>query len=103
SGPRALEIRGAPDPPFARTANVSFVEVSPSTVIELNVEPTTSRRPRESSGGDIAASVATKASIVAILGWIMPEPFAQPRKRTSFPPIRRRAMAHFGRVSVVII
>ena len=44
-----------------------------------------------------------KASIVAIFGWIIPEPFAQPRSRTFFPSMRQRAAAHFGRVSVVMI
>ncbi len=38
-----------------------------------------------------------------MLGWIMPEPFAQPRMRTCLPPMRHFAVAHFGRVSVVMI
>ena len=33
----------------------------------------------------------------------MPAPLVQPRMRTSFPPTRHFAAAHFGRVSVVMI
>ena len=33
----------------------------------------------------------------------MPEPFAQPRMRTGFPPMMHLAAAHFGTVSVVMM
>ena len=99
----AFVILRAPDWPLARTATVSFVEVSPSTVIELKVRPTAAFSARESSAGGIAASVAMNASIVAMFGSIMPEPFAQPRRRTCLPPTRSFVAAHFGRVSVVMM
>ncbi len=57
---------------------MSLVEVSPSTLIELNERSAT----RLSIGCNCAcvsgASVATKASIVAMFGWIMPLPLAMP-------------------------
>ena len=84
--------------PFAKIATVSFVEVSPSTVIALNVRATALRSACESRAGEIAASVARNASIVAIFGWIIPAPLQQPRIRTTLPPIRQFAPAHLGRV-----
>ena len=73
-------IEGAPASPFASTNSVSFVEVSPSTLMALNVRPATSRSVFCSSEGAIAASVVTNASIVAMFGWIIPAPLAQPTK-----------------------
>ena len=61
-------IDGAPASPFARTSSVSFVEVSPSMLIELKVRVVTSRSVFCSNAGAIAASVATKASVVAMFG-----------------------------------
>src|SRR4029077_4072818 len=99
----ALAIFRAPLSPFARIATVSFVDVSPSTVIALNVPATAPRNARESSDGEIATSVARKASIVAMFGWIIPAPLQHPRILTAFPPMRQFTAAHLGRVSVVII
>ncbi len=73
-------IAGASAAPFARTSKVSFVEVSPSTLMALNVCEFTSCSVFCSREGAIAASVATNASIVAIFGWIMPAPLAHPTK-----------------------
>ena len=61
-------MAGAPDSPLASSVTVSFVEVSPSTVMALNVPATAERNARSSIVGEIAASVARNASIVAILG-----------------------------------
>ena len=49
----------------------------------------------------MAASVATKASMVAILGAIMPEPLAMPAMRTGVPSMKASATAPLGKVSVV--
>src|SRR5277367_1356426 len=96
-------ILRAPDAPLASSVTVSLVDVSPSTVMELNVRETTARNARDSSVGKIAASVARKPSMVAMLGWIIPAPLVQPRMRTCLPPKRHFAAAHLGRVSVVMI
>ena len=52
---------------------------------------------------EIAASVATKASIVAMFGAIMPEPLAIPAIRTVWPSIVASATAPLGKVSVVMM
>src|SRR4029077_21221727 len=67
AGPSAVIFR-APEHPLARIATVSLVEVSPSMVMALNVGATARRRARVKSAGEIAASVATNASMVAMLG-----------------------------------
>jgi hypothetical protein len=59
---------GAPAAPLAMTSNVSLVEVSPSTLMELKVREVTSRSVRCNSDGEMAASVNTKARVVAMLG-----------------------------------
>ena len=69
----------------------------------LNVSSTASRSARSSSGCGTAASVVTNPSIVAIIGSIIPEPFAMPPIVTSRPPIAIRAAASFGNGSVVMI
>ena len=61
-------IAGAPAAPLAKTANVSLVEESPSMLMQLNVREQTSRNVFCRSAGAIAASVTTKASVVARLG-----------------------------------
>ena len=93
----------APDVPFASSMTQSFVEHSPSTVIALNVSLTASRSARSSSPFGTAASVVTKPSIVAIIGSIIPEPFAIPPIAASRPPSVTRAAASFGNGSVVMI
>ena len=56
-----------------------------------------------STPGERAASVSTKASIVAIFGAIIPAPLAIPAMVISLPYISHRTDAFFGTVSVVII
>ena len=61
-------MRGRPAAPLASTSKVSLVEVSPSMEMALKVRDVTSCRVFCSSAGAMAASVATKASMVAMLG-----------------------------------
>jgi hypothetical protein len=84
---------------LARTAAVSEVEVSVSTDSELNVRATTRRKAASSRSAGTAASVKTRAIIVAMSGSIMPTPLAMPT--TDAPPAR--ADATLGRVSVVMM
>ncbi len=76
-----------PAQPFAITSTMSFVDVSPSTVIWLNETSVISLSAFLSACSSTAASVVTKPSIVAMLGWIMPEPFAAPPIVMMSPPI----------------
>jgi hypothetical protein len=80
-----------------------LVEHSPSTVIALNVTSVTAASARCSSAGSTAASVVTTASIVAISGSIMPDPFAMPPTRKLPAPVRTSTAASFGKGSVVMI
>ena len=76
-----------PAAPLAITITVSFVLMSPSTLIELNESSTALFVTALRSLSLIAMSVTTKASIVAILGAIIPDPFAAPVIVTFFLPI----------------
>ena len=67
SGPSSV-IGALPAMPFASTATMSFVDVSPSTLTMLNVSSAASFNAFCSSSAEIAASVVRKPSIVAILG-----------------------------------
>ena len=71
------------------TTAVSDVEVSVSTDRLLNVGATTRRHSASRRSGSIAASVKAKVSIVAMLGSIMPTPFAIATTRAD--PIDRSA------------
>ncbi len=51
----------------------------------------------------MGASVVTTASMVAMAGWIIPEPLAMPPTVKVRPPTWTRAAASLGRVSVVMI
>ena len=51
----------------------------------------------------MAASVVINTSMVAMLGWIMPLPFAIPPSRQVFPPRVNSTAASFITVSVVMI
>ncbi len=65
-----------PASPLARIAQVSEVLVSVSTDSMLNETCTASRSSRSSVAASNAASVKMYASIVAMFGSIIPEPFA---------------------------
>ena len=51
----------------------------------------------------MTASVVTNASMVAIFGAIMPEPFAMPPTVMTEEPIEKRTAHSFEKTSVVII
>ena len=55
------------------------------------------------AAGGRAASVATKASMVAMFGAIMPEPLAMPAMRTGVRSIWVSTTAPLAKVSVVMI
>ena len=83
--------------------NESLVEVSPSTVIELNDSSATSCRSSCNRPAGTAASVATNPSIVAMFGWIMPEPLAIPVTVTDLPPTSTFLDAPLDTMSVVMM
>ncbi len=84
---------------------MSFVLVSPSMVIRLNVSDTVlSSAPCHQTGSTLASD-RTKESIVAwggpMFGPIIPAPFAMPATVTSTPPTSMCLMTVFRTVSVV--
>ncbi len=89
-------IGGLPAAAFARTATVSLVLQSPSTVMQLKVFPTVSRSARRSRAARMAQSVVMKQSMVAMFGAIIPEPLAMPPMRTGLPPMRTLDRGRFG-------
>ena len=82
---------------------MSFVLMSPSIEIMLNDVSTISERAFCKSLPSMARSVVMKQSIVAMFGWIMPEPLAMTPKRTFLPPTSISSAADFGCVSVVMM
>ena len=89
--------------PVANTNTVSLVEVSPSTVMELNERRFASSSSGCSTVAESAALVKTNASMVAMLGAIMPEPLAMPLMIISVSPICAVRVADLAKVSVVMI
>src|SRR5688572_13667812 len=89
--------------PVAISMNESFVEVSPSTVMQLNERSATRLTMPRSRSPETRASVATKPSRVAMSGRIMPAPLAMPvtvaSPRESFTFME----AAFATVSVVMM
>ena len=82
--------------PVANTSSVSLVEVSPSTVMQLNVLSDNGETSRCSSDCSIAASVKMKHSMVAMSGAIMPAPLQKPLMCTSAPAILTVRVESFG-------
>ena len=80
-----------------------MVEVSPSTEIILKESFTLSLTASCSSSLEISTSVVTKASMVHIFGWIMPEPLLMPPMVTVLPPISTCSATSFAMVSVVMM
>ena len=72
-------------------------------MIELKLVSVSARSSVFSTGADSAASVNTKASMVAIFGAIMPDPLAMPASETFTPSISQIAPAPLANVSVVMI
>jgi len=89
--------------PVATITKLSLVDVSPSTVAQLNETSAISRVSSRSSATDRGVSVATKESIVAMFGWIIPAPLAIPVAVIAAPSTVTRRDAPFGTVSVVMI
>ena len=73
--PDPMLVRAAP---FASAKTVSFVLMSPSTVMRLNVSSEAWRSSRRSRPDTTTASVVITHSMVAIDGAIIPAPFAIP-------------------------
>ena len=96
-------IAGAPDAPFASAMTQSLVDMSPSTVMVLNVSSTAGPSAACSTSGPTRASVAMKQSIVAICGWIIPDPLAIAANLTTLPPRSISRKASLVRRSVVRI
>ena len=88
---------GAPDRPLASRKQESLVLVSPSTVIMLKQRSTARFSALRAKAGSSVASVPMKASMVAMLGWIMPTPLVIAPMRTSRPPISSATAHSFGR------
>ena len=92
--------RSAPSAPCRsrRSTKLSLVDVSPSTVAQLNDRSAISRvSVAEHVRAAIGASVATNDSIVAMSGWIIPAPLAMPVTVTGMPSTvdpPRRALRH---------
>ena len=89
--------------PLARTATVSLVDWSPSTVIRLNERSTPRRVTPARASRAMTASVVTKQNIVARCGSSIPTPLAMPPSVTGRPPTSTRSAASLGRVSVVMM
>jgi hypothetical protein len=79
------------------------VLVSPSTVMQLKVAFTTRARHACRSAGSIAASVVMNASIVAMVGAIIPAPFAIAPIRTAPAGVSISSEARLDALSVVRI
>ena len=89
--------------PVANRSSVSDVEVSPSTVTQLNDLSAARLSSGCRAGARIGASVNTKASMVAMSGAIMPAPLAMPLRVTSTSPSCAVRVATLGKVSVVMM
>ena len=99
----SLSIIGAPALPLASTNTLSLGLWSPSTLIMLNERPVARLRATASASGLIAASVVKNPSMVAMLGWIIPEPLAAAPIVTVTPSSSNVSESFFSTVSVVII
>ena len=82
---------------------MSLVEVSPSTVTQLNVLSVTRDSAGCSAVASTGASVVRKASNVAMSGWIIPAPLAVPPTVYVTGPTLKVASATLATVSVVMI
>ena len=78
---------------------MSLVEVAPSTLSVLNVRSEASRRIRVISSAETSASVVRKASIVAMLGAIIPQPLAIP-PRVKVEPLTSASLALWSVVRI---
>ena len=90
-----------PAAPDAMITDESLVDVSVSTLTQLNVRSTTRRNAASRSADVSSASVNSSEMCVAMSGSIIPTPFAIPTTRAVLPATV--ASASLGTVSVVII
>ena len=81
---------------------MSFVEVSPSILKQLYVTLTISDNAACIISPEIATSVVIKLRVVAILGWIMPLPFAMPPSLHFLPSKRNSTCIAFANGSTDI-
>ena len=99
-------IGDPPAAPLARSATVSLVDVSPSILMELKERSTAWVRSGWRVEAGMGASVVMIPSRVAMLGWIMPAPFAMPAREYVVPGEEGRVNVverSLGKVSVVQI
>ena len=96
-------ISALPARPLARTVTMSFVDVSPSTETMLKVLAISVESAFWSMAGEMAQSVVMKTSMVAMLGWIMPEPLQMPPILHTFPPAVKLTAISLRFVSVVMM
>ena len=89
--------------PVAMTTKESLVEVSPSMVMRLKEASANSLARAFMSEASMAASVAMKPSMVAMLGRIMPAPLEMPVTVMVFPSICTCRLTALGKVSVVMM
>lgn len=85
-----MQARGAS---HSSNRAVSLVEVSPSTVIWLNDACTARFTSGRHTSAATGASHVTTESIVAMFGWIIPEPLHMPPTRTGRPPTEASSAA----------
>ena len=85
------------------TETMSFVDVSPSTLIMLKLSCTSAERAFCSIPALMAQSPVMKTSMVAMFGWIMPLPLATPPRWHSLPPSVKLTAHCFIFVSVVMM
>src|SRR5437667_153648 len=89
--------------PRASSSTVSFVLMSPSTVMALSVASTASPSVARSTRAGAAASVTTKTRSVARSGAVMPAPLPSAATVTRLPPSTSARRAVFGNASVVVM
>ena len=99
----SFDVTETPDFPEARIHRVSFVLVSPSTLIMLKVLSATSLRRGCKREESMSMSVVINESIVAMLGLIIPLPLAIPPSFTCLSPTVYSKAICLSLVSVVII
>ena len=78
------------------------MEVSESTVTLLKLARTAAPSAEAAAARVRGASVESTQSMVAMFGWIMPEPFTKPPTCTTLPPTSPARANSLGWVSVVI-
>ena len=89
--------------PLASKMTVSLVLMSPSMVMRLKEFATERRREARRAGCEIAASVVTTQSMVAMFGSIIPAPLAIPPMRNMPSGVLTSTANSFAKVSLVMM